>query len=176
MLALILSIIGCAVSFTSLVLHFYKFLCERSKIKIEFRNRDSIFFNKIDSYETYNTDYHCLIYMTIINKSLLPVTIYDIEASLNGNSLYFQRYNGNELRLLAYTAKDRTTDFMFDLSSQYELPLDLNPYAAYKGYLFIPLFKGPINEKETIELTIKTSRKAIKTSCTVKKHIAKIDK
>lgn len=172
-LSIILSIIGCITGVTGLLLHFYKFLSERAKIIINFKKSELLFFDKLDSYESYNTTSHCLIYMTTINKSSLPVTIYSIEASCNGKSLYFDKYCSDKLRLLHSINKDGTTSVCIDLANQYHLPLKLEPYSVYQGHLFIAFFIDSSNKTETIDLIIKTSRKIIKKKCIVSKHTTK---
>lgn len=174
--SLLLSLIGCITGIASLLINFYKALTERTKLKIEFDNNKCLFFQKLTNYSSYKTNYQGFVYIRLINKSSFPITIYDIKTLLFNKEIFFHKYKGNEIELILkrksatnYTAKP------YDMTNQVTLPIKLEPFSVFQGYMFFDFLPDSFNKSVDFKFTIKSSRKTLKKSCSVHKFVTKID-
>ncbi len=169
-LTLIFSLIGCVTGCAGLAINFYRFLSEQFKLKVYFGEQDALFFNKLDSLKSYKTNLQGFIRINFVNKSSSPVTIYDIQASINGKPINTRQCELTEINLISEVwSEHRYQTLVFPMDKQIIFPLRIEAYNSYEGYLFIPFFPDTDNETEVLNLTIKTTKKIIKKTCVVKK-------
>lgn len=173
-LPLILSIIGCITGCASLAINFHKFLTEQFKLKIYFGENGNLFFNKIKE-SNCKTNFQGIVRINFVNKSSSPVTIYDIETTLNNKSILNRKYEFDEITLISdvFTAK-KYKSLVFPMDKQVEFPLRINPFDSYEGYMFFPFFPDTKNKIETIHFTFKTTKKIIHSSCDILKFETQI--
>lgn len=174
-LPLVLSIIGCTTGVASLLINFYKVLVERTKLDIDFAENQCLYFNKLENYSTYNTTFQSFIYIRLINKSSNPITIYDIQTYCNDERVFHHSYNGSTIELVVLKSSKRTTVKQYDMSKQIKLPLKIDGFSVFQGYIFYDFLPDLHNEIQEFNLTIKTSRKMLKKSCLVNKFETEIN-
>lgn len=156
---IILSIIGATTGCISLLLHLLKSLDERPKLKIEvLSNFNMIYFPSVFMENSnYNSDQHALIELRIINKSQLPITIYQVDICSRRLGTYpVYKYNKPTGNVTFPTRFELS--YIDPVNTGLFLPITLEPYEVREGLFFIshpPKFiKGPY----TIKLIFKSSR------------------
>lgn len=174
-LSLVLSIIGCITGVASLLINFYKVLIERTKLSVEFDQNQCLYFDKLESYSDYNTKFQSFIYIRLINKSSNPITIYNIQTHCNDKEIFHHSYNGSTIELVFFKNPNRTTIKPYNMDKQIKLPLKIDGFSVFQGYIFYDFLPDLHNENQEFNLTIKTSRKIIKKSCLVNKFKTQID-
>ncbi|MCD7998964.1 MAG: hypothetical protein LUH21_17220 [Clostridiales bacterium] len=170
----IIAIIGCVTGCISLGITIFRFLSEQFKLKIKFSKTEDYFFERLKSFPNYNTKYQAAIRVEFINSSSYPLTIIDIIGEVNKTFIRFQEYPESQLRILKSTNKPNVNLFdpeeylVLPMDKQIILPLRLQPFDAYEGYMFFPFFPDIESEAATVILHIRTARrKKIKKRCLV---------
>lgn len=177
-LSLILSIIGCVTGVASLLINFYKILIERSKLDVKFHDELRQYFDKLENLSSFDTKFQGFVYITFVNKSSLPITIYGIDTFCNNKQFFHRKYDEKNIELVTdfysnnyFTETKRNT---YEMSSQVVLPLKLEPFSAFSGFMFFQVLPDVIEETQNIDFTIKTTRKTLKRSCSINKFETRI--
>lgn len=170
----IIAIIGCVTGCVSLGITILRFFSEQFKLKIKFSKTEDYFFKRLKAYPNFDTKYQAAIRVEFINSSSYPLTIIDIIGEVNGTFIRFQEYPESQLKLLKSTNKpnvnlvDPEEYIVLPMDKQIALPLRLQPFDAYEGYMFFPFFPDVESDTVTVVFRIRTARrKKIKKRCLV---------
>lgn len=140
-LTLILSLIGCFTGVSGLVLHFFQFLSEKPKLKIEqISDGDDLYFS-IPKDSKYESDFQGFIFIRIFNKSRHPISIADVSLEVpNYKTCHCSKDIDKELKL--YFKKNMTSKNVFFIGkSQLKIPTMIKEYGLAEGYLFFPFMQ-----------------------------------
>lgn len=158
-LPLILSIIGCVTGCAGLLINFYKFLSERTKIKIHRSPEQNIFFDKLPGYETYDTQYQGFISIRIINKSALPITFYKLDIRQRFKQLPCGEYHSDTFNFIGENSPKHKTSSEITVKPAYDFPLRIEPLDVFEGHVFISEFPTLAKDKTYISIKLYSSRK-----------------
>lgn len=173
-LSTVLSIIGCITGISSLLINFYRVLIERTKLYVEFELSHCLYFDKLDNYSDYNTEFQGFIYIRLINRSSNPITIYKIQTYYENKEIFHHKYKESKI-ILKQKAPKRTNEFTYDMNKQAILPLKIGGFDVFQGYIFYDFLKNFHHENKQLDIVIKSTRKTIKKSCLINKFKAQIN-
>lgn len=160
----ILSVIGCATGLFSLIITVIQLWKSKPKLEFEFA-KDNCYFEKLSSMSESFGTHQALVRLITINKSSSPITIYKIEATSKGKYLPWISPRSNEIEIIEKTAlgEQRTK---FYTSSKYSIPIIIEPYGVFDGFIFLPHLESPTGDVP-LQLKITSSSKTFKTSTAI---------
>lgn len=168
-LPLILSIIGCITGCASLLINFYKFLSERTKVKIECKAGWNIFLEKLPEYHTYDTKYQGFLSIRIINKSTLPVTFYALDVMHDFKKLPSDNYCNATFDFISEKTPSTMIVSRKTVQPSYIFPLKIEPFGVFQGYVFLSSFPDTNKEKLYLLIKLYSSRKNFYRLCSIHK-------
>lgn len=162
-ITLIISVIGCVTGLVSLSVTIWRLYSERYNLQIQCRKNISAIIPNVESLNYFDSKFHCIMYLDIINRSNSPISIYSVEAFYKGKNLLIDICEQNELRSIISGDKIR----IFPMKHQIYGPIRLQPHDVYSGSLFLPSFPDYSCE-EKILLKFRTTRRTKKVKLFVK--------
>ncbi len=170
-----ISILAFAIGCINLTITFHNQWKNKPRIKIIILE-DSYFFEKLDKYKNLYGNAHAFFRMQLINTSSAPITIYDINVKHLNTSLNIKYLEETKIKLTDPKTKNNPypCSITFDLSSQYKLPLRIEPYHVFDGFIFFGSLVVSGSNDIPLDIEIFTSRKKFKTKCKLS-HFSTLD-
>lgn len=151
--------IGCATGLASLIITLRQIWLERFKLKIEFHENENLYFDKLESYKTYRTNLQGVLRVRFINRSALPLTIYSMTVYIDGQGANVETFKDDAIKLCTYINPDGDTELIeIPMDTQVTLPLRLDVYDVFEGFIFLPFYPDTDKASQLVKLTVKTSK------------------
>lgn len=162
----VIALIGCITGIMSLSLNLVRSWNERFYVRVSFFEPENLFFHRLSRFSNYHTEYQGLLRVRFENRSSSPVTVFSVSASVNGEALHFQEYQGGLSRsFILSLGKNESREIPMD--KELLLPIRIDSYDAVEGYLFIPFFPSFIEDTVPLKFSVNTTKKDL----TVFSHI-----
>lgn len=153
------ALLGCITGTVSLVVSLRQLWMERFSLKIHFYEDNNLYFDRLDVCKSYKTQLQGLLCIQLENRSALPVTIHTIQIFIDGIEVSFQRFPESTLTLISDLTQDGGKRWVnYSMNQQITLPLRLDAFDAYKGFIFLPHY--PFTEKlcQSVKLRLETTK------------------
>lgn len=166
----ITAVIGCFTGCISFGMMLHKTLKEKIKFKFKVEG-NTIHFNNPKNFES-NTklERQGLIRITTLNLSYTPATIHRIKIYPKHQkskeiSLWIKEVNSMEVFFLDKNKEKQVHEFY--MVNQYDLPVRLEAFDAFSGFIFLPHLEIQTNEHLTLIVEFYIGDKKFKTECTL---------
>lgn len=154
-----IALIGCITGCISLAISLRDVWTQRFALKIEFHERENMFFSKLPSQKEIHTVLQGVIRLRLINNSSTPFTAYSCTASVDRKNAIVRPAGIPTFCLLTHKYADgRSAYIEVNMDKQLVFPLRIEPYDAVEGYLFMPFYPDTEKNKQTITITIATAK------------------
>ena len=162
----VIALIGCITGIISLSLGLIRSWNERFYIRVSFIEAENMFFHRLSRYSNYQTEYQGLLRVRFENRSSSPVTVFSASASVNGEALHIQEYQGGLGRSFILSLDEKKSREIL-MDKELLLPIRIDSYDAVEGYMFISFFPSISDDTAPLKFSINTTKKDL----TVFSHI-----
>lgn len=156
-LAVIIALIGCVTGLLSLGISLYKAVQERGSVSFECPITEiNYFFPQVTKH--CRTTYQAVIYFRVINKSVFPVTIYDISCEIDNQSFIPMPFKENAIDLQMGDPNFFGSGIQIDMSNSFDTPCVVSPFEVYQGFLFLKFFPDTLKISVDAKIKINSTR------------------
>lgn len=170
-MSIVISIIGCITGCTGLIISLYRAYLERGKLSIYSKPKENLYFPK--AYGGYATNNQGVIFLRLINRSIYPITIYDISVKIGSFKYGIDIIDEDVLKVPSseYLFGPEPVTLNVDMTPKLTLPYVIPPFNIYQGYVFLPQVPDFTEQQNDITVLVCTSRKRhpIKYRTTIRK-------
>lgn len=155
----IIALLGCITGFISLTLSIRQVWLERFKLKIHFFENENMYFDRLECCKNYRTKLQGVIRVRFENRSATPVTIFSLILSIDNTPVSTRTFEGNSFCITTYVHSDEKIESLeIPMDKQINLPLRLEPFDAYEGFIFIPFYPFTEKQCQLVKLQVKTTK------------------
>lgn len=158
LISMTVAIVGCITGCSSLIISFYRAKFESGHLRIRTSKYHNHFFKRLPVCNCY-TKYQAIIWIEIVNDAPHPTTIYDIDIKLSDGHYKPFKCPVSEIVLETIPENGVSSKTIEDMSNHLTLPLTIEPFNVYQGYIFLEYFPFVVDSTERFYMKIHATQK-----------------